>query len=1352
MPTSEELLHLFGPYVPTDRFRALLRGADLPIESHGATMLVDMTGFSELTIHLVAEFGAQRAAEELKRRLNPMFEAIAGQVFQHGGSVIRFAGDGFTAWFDDHPVGITAPAVSGTLRAVAAGREMQNVMRLWRDLRLKVCIASGVGRRYVVGLPAHGMVDVLAGPATEATISLVGEAQPGHITVHAEAIANLRRTEVSVELSETGNGVVLEVSDALANAARQHRWPAWHASATVDQIVDRLRPFLPPAIREAVERGFGHLVGELRHSLPVFIRFKLNIPPHGDEQAALDQYVTTAQQVLAENGGRLVSVELSDKGNVIFGVFGVHITYGDDAVRAITAALRMREIGGVLNTVASQRFAISRGLLYSGIIGGEVRHEYSTIGDETNIAARLMNLALDSQILVTSNVRKEARSRVIFHDLAPIAVKGRAEPIPISQPVGLRAHISRKMHIGLMVGREAEMSQFRRLVNAVAHGHPRLLRIEGHAGIGKSRLLVEAVRYAQHQDFKHYGGICANTGQHIPYFAWHDLLMALLKIVPDAEPEVKLRQLSDAISALDAGWLPRLPLLGDILRLTIPDTPLTASLERRTRSQAAKAFITDLILSMAAERPLLLSLEDTQWLDEVSESLTIELARRLMVEPAPVLLVLIHRSLDETDHPSMILRVISEMRIHHRMSIQELTRQEVYAIIERLLNTPVPPGLSTFVYERSQGNPFFVHEMLDTLIDTGLITTFSDHVQINGDLEKADLPQTVQGLIQARLDRLSEADKLVVKVAAVIGREFQVRVLREGMPIPMSPLEIEERLQVLQDRDFIHLNPVAKEPTFQFKHLITQEVAYQSIPFTQRQELHQAVAAALQGLLPDAVEALAHHFAQAGDSLGASRYLRAAGQKAFNDNALQAALSHFAQADKLAQVDADRAAILRDWLEVLLRVGDAAAMHEQITRLRRLAMQYGQPDWLATAHRYQAHVHLLNSAWLLALESAHEAVTAATAIGDELLIWDVLRLMRTCYRHLRLDADLKLLNDRIGEVITRLDDTRAAVAFLLMQVEDMIAAGFAEGSADTALIIAEYALEQAEALNDLVLEAEGYAMLGTLYQALEDLPSALLALRQQVNRLRQLGDRRSEGMALNRIGSVLISLGQFSEANHHLLDAYRLLRQMGERAGEAVSLVHLGVIAEHYRAIDEALAYLNRGLVIQKTLSAFVDSALTLFHMGNCYTTRGEYDDAKSAFVQARGFLRYQERVERIAEVELGLAEVAMRRGERDRALDGLQVHLPRLLARQVGGMLQPGLAYWRAVTILRTFADTSEDSATVIQVVGAFRTWLAASSDKLFDSAWRKAYVHIWYHTALNVIAASLMPADAPGDTASEG
>ncbi|MBX3082287.1 MAG: AAA family ATPase [Anaerolineae bacterium] len=1331
MLKPQELLHLFGPYLPTDRFRTILRAEDLPAEQHGAAMLVDMSGFSEMTMQLVTQFGSQRAGDELKRRLNPILEAIAGQVFQYGGSVIHFAGDGFTAWFDDNFTQSASPPntpIPGVVRALAAGREMQGLMRLLRGLRLKVGIAAGVGKRYVVGRAEYGLMDVLAGPAAVASVSLTGEMTPDQVLLHANSLASVPMSEIKATMTESGHAIVHEISDALATAARQYRWSAWQPESDIEQIVETLRPFIPPTLREQVEHGFGNYVGELRHALPMFIRFAQSVGEGNTEQDGLNQYVTTVQTVLNELGGRLVSVEVGDKGHTIFVVFGASVTYGDDAVRAIMSAFRLRDIGSAIPTIQAQSFGISRGLLYSGVVGGEVRHEYSTIGDETNIAARLMNAAADGQILTTSAVRKEARKRVAFQELPSIPIKGRSEPLPIAEPKTLRKLVSRRMHTGIMVGRQAEMTQFRKLLSDVTSGYPQILRIEGHAGIGKSRFLLEAARYAEGHGYRVCGGYCSSTGRNLPYFAWHDLLVSLLRLNLNDSTEAAIRQLTAVVETLNPEWLPRLPLLNDILQISIPETTLTTNYDERGRSQAVMTLVTDLILETAHHDPLLLSIEDTQWLDEVSESLAVDLARRLMMEAVPVMFILIHRSISEVDHPLTILRTLDDLPIHTRLGINELSEAEVHGLIEQYLQAAASLELSQFAYERTQGNPFFIQELLDTLIETKIIMTSGAKVYINLPLAEVNLPQTIQGLIQARIDRLEELDKLVLKVAAVIGRDFQIAVLRESLPVPMQPSELHDRIQVLVRRDFITPISEGNAQYYQFKRVVAQEVAYQTVPFSQRRQLHQAVATALQHFDPDAVESLAYQYAQAGDDANSQHFLLLAGQKAFREYAPQSALVYFSQAYDLTRNDETRAAIIISQLEVLERIGDARGIEQQVVLLRRLADRNQRQDWLTLVHLYQAHADIQTSAWQAAIESAQVAADFAMQLEDAHLAWEAYRLIRKGYRSLDQHEDARALGAGFQQIVNDLNDPRVGIQWMLMQLEDRLAIGFEQETPESTLTVATYVLQQAFPLKDLALEADCFMILASLHEANNDLTAALGALNKQIARLRQLGDRRNEGLALIHIGSVLVGLGEFREGNRHLMEAYRLMRQINDRAGEATSLVYLGVIAEHDRAYDEALGYFNRGLVIQKSLSAFADSAMTLFHMGNCYIAQGDFDDALSMFIQARSIVRSQERFDRVAEIECGLAEIALKRGEFERAESYVRAHYARLVDARISGCLQPGLMFWRAIHVLQAEGEAAEENKLRL----AFRRWMDATLAKMTDVTWQQSFVTIWYHAAL--------------------
>jgi predicted ATPase/class 3 adenylate cyclase len=1310
----EELLHLFGPYLPTDRFRALLRGRELPAVQHGAAMMVDISGFTPLTTRLVAEYGAERAGEELKRRINPMFEAVAGLVFTHGGSVTRFLGDGFTAWFDDQPAERDLPNIPGVLRALVAGTEMQGVMRIFRGLRLKVLIGTGAANRWVVGLPEHGLNDLLSGAAVESMVSLAGEAQPDQVLVHRDAVPLLRREGVMFEVDpSTGTAVIASVPEAIIDTSRKHRWALWRAEGDPNAVLDAVRPFVSSTIRHQVESGFGDFVGELRYAMPMFVQFG----GAATDRGMVDHIVCEVQTILAETGGRLMSVEVSDKGNVLFAVFGAPITYGDDAQRALHAAFAVREIANELNTPDAIRVGISRGLLYAGTVGGEVRHEYSTIGDETNIAARLMTYATPGQILVSSAVRKEVGSRVVFRELPPIMVKGRSDPIPVTEPLSEQRGESGRKHTGKFVGRREELAQLEKLIRAVIIGHTRIVRIEGQAGIGKSRLTGEMTRIAVNAGMRAAGGDCISTGRQTVYLPWRELLYSLFEFNGTDD----ITRLTAFIESVEPTWLPRLPLLGDVLQLPIPNTPQTAPLEGRMRRQAIFALIMDILTTLANKQPLLLIVEDIQWIDEVSEVLLIELARRLQFEPAPIFLILIHRSQSETELSTELIRTVSEMHFHTHMLLDELSRMDLNAMLENALNMSPPPELLRFVAERTQGNPFFVLEVLDTLIETGYIQTTGSRVRILRDLREADMPRTVQGLIQARIDRLPELDKLVLKVAAVIGRQFQVRVLADSLPIDMEFPELLTRLRVLEERDFSLPDESEAELTYLFRHAITQEVTYQSLPFAQRRVLHQAVADTLRQIAPDAVERLAYHYMHSGDEESARKYTTLAGQKAFREYANAAALEYFKQALELVRTDTERFDVLRQMLSVMLRLGDMPGVSQHLGELKEVVKRSnGRPDWYARVALIEGNYYTQTSAWQEAADCARIAIEMAEEAQSDALSWDAYILLRSALVSMNQMREVERLDlDRKMQITAeRLGGQRYAIELILTWFEDM----YAE-SPEIAIQGAQTALGRAEELQDPILIAKCLDILADFYTRENDLVAAMDTSRQQITLLRQIGSRSREAQTMVRIGVLLVHLGQLSEGNAHLIDAYRMLRQIGERAGEADSLVWLGVIAEHYKAYDEALAYHKRGLILQEQIDSRADIALTLFHMGNAYIRKGDYADAARVLNDARTLLSD------VDEIGVAQAEIDLYNGDTGSAHRRVQPMFSRLQRRQLKDIIMPGLAYWRVIKVLEAVGQYEQAA----QLRRAFREIVKGVLGKLVDSQWRTAYVqNIWYHAEL--------------------
>ena len=1331
--TPEDLLHLFGPFLPTDRFRALLSGRELPTTANGAALLVDMSGFTPLAASLVTTHGQSRASEELKRRLNPMLEATAGQVFQHGGSVIRFVGDGFLAWFDDSHLTTLDSPVSAVLRATAAAYNMQSMMSIFRDLSLRIAIGPGLAYRWVVGQARHGLNDVLSGPAVEAMVNLIDQVEPGKIILPTDAHDILTSGDVRFQPAPGVDGLLIQsVPDATLDLARLYRWPAWQIEADGQTVVDAIRPYVASALRDAIEDGFSDFVGELRQAFPMFIRVNgllTTTASETDPRLALDKYVRDVQDVLAETGGRLVSVEVSNKGSVLFAVFGAPVTYGDDAERALSAAMIFRDLSvanGGNNTEFRPQIGISRGPLYAGVVGGEVRHEYSTIGDETNVAARLMAAARPGQILVTSRVQDEVMRRIAFRDLGSILVKGKEEPIAVSEPLALSREISRYTNTKEMIGRHAEVTQFKNFLKAVQSGLPRIVQIEGQAGIGKSRLVQVFGGLATAQQFRTVNGECLNTGRNTPYLPWRKLLNALFDLTADMSPPLRAERLTAQLIGANPEWLLRLPLLGDLLQVALPGNSTLAVLPESARQQALSTIVIELIVHFSRQQPLMIMVENVQWIDELSENILIDLARFLSVEPVPVLLTLTHRPLTEAEQGLDFFDLLAEMYIFRRLVIGDLSRDEVNQFVEYCLEAPPPSELTRFVYDQARGNPFFIQELLDTLEETKAIQVHRHRVTIQQSLDTVALPRTVQGLIQARIDRLGEGDKLVLKIASVIGRQFQVRILAACVPSFMSQAQLLTHLQTLAERDFIQQEIMDSEPSYIFTHALTHEVAYQGLLFAQRRQLHQSVGMALEALQPTNIQQLAFHFAHSGDENRgrALRYLREAAQIAMHEYANQAALDYLEQALGLVAGADDLFDIHQRRIDVLLRIGAIEPAAAELAEVQWLAEAHRRSDWIAPLHVLRARYYASKSDWQSLLSEANEALTAARKLGNDLLIWEALLLLSEAYRSLGDPQADEILRRDVRIIAERLNDPQKDVQLLLKEIADL-----AQYHPDSAMYGARNLLSYAESLDDMVLVADCWALIAELAQATNDLPVALDAFRQQLTRVRRIGNRRREGQTLNNLGLLLINMAQFSEANACLQQAYSILNQIGERRGRAIGLNGLGIIANYRGAYDEALAYLSRGLEQMRELAVPGDIALTLLRMGDVHLRMADPNGAEQYLTEALALFEKQNWSSKAAEARTALGEAALQKNEPDQAQILITELLPALIEGRINGLEQPGLAYWRAILVL----ERTGQSDTAVQLRTAYARYFESIVVKLTDPTWREAYTQIWYHKALN-------------------
>ncbi len=594
-------------------------------------------------------------------------------------------------------------------------------------------------------------------------------------------------------------------------------------------------------------------------------------------------------------------------GDGIFALFGAPIAHEDHAQRALYAALRMQEaiaqysqrLRGERGVNLEIRVGVNTGdVVVRAIRTDDLHTDYVPIGHATSLAARLQSLATGGAIVVSAPTYTLTEGYFTYTSLGTAQVKGVSEPVPLYQVVGvgpLRTRLEMAARRGLVrfVGRQGELTQLHKALEQARGGRGQIVGVVGEPGVGKSRLYYEFKLRAPH------GGLVLETfsvshGKAYPYLPLLELLKHYFQLTPQDEARRRREQVTGKLLTLDRSLEDTLSyllaLLGDAeatTQLAQMDPPL-----RRRRTFEA---ITRVLLRESLNQPLLLLIEDLHWLDHETEAWLQLLSER--VPTAPILLLVNYRP--EYQHAWGSKTYYTQLRL------DALGQEEADELLTALLgHDPSLQALKQLILARTEGNPFFMEELVQALVEQGVVrreSTVGDQVtrvSLTRPLTAIQLPPTVQGILAARMDRLSAGDKALLQILAVIGKEFPLSLLTQVVDQPEA--EVQGGLAHLQQGEFIYEQPAFPEPEYTFKHALTQEVAYQSLLLERRRELHERTAQAMEvlshGRLEERYNELAHHYSRSANAEKAVVYLQAAGEQASQRFALGDAIGHLTTA------------------------------------------------------------------------------------------------------------------------------------------------------------------------------------------------------------------------------------------------------------------------------------------------------------------------------------------------------------------------------------------------------------------------------------------------------------------------
>ncbi|MBN1887014.1 MAG: tetratricopeptide repeat protein [Thermoflexales bacterium] len=881
--------------------------------------------------------------------------------------------------------------------------------------------------------------------------------------------------------------------------------------------------------------------------------------------------------VIAAHGGRV------DKhiGDCVMALWGAHLAHEDDAERAVRAALEMQQevahrklpIPPSWQSGISIRIGINSGPVLMGEVG--TLGEFTAMGDTVNLASRLEEAAPVGGVLISHATYRHVRGLFDVLPQAPLAVKGKLEPVQTYVVQHAKPRAFRMGTRGVegietrMVGRETELETLQSaFASAIAEERTWLVTVIGEAGVGKSRLLYEFENWLElrQEHLYYFKGRSIPAWQHIPYSIFRNMFAYRFDILESDSAAVALSKFRVGM----AGILPveRADLVGHWVGFDFgaAASPAVQNLSGSPDfGKLATAYLTHYVQALTQRQPMLVFLEDLHWADDSS----LDLVQHLLtaIPKARLLLVglarpdLFERRPEWGDpatqlkaSPSLSHQESAGQAVLERIDLKLLSKPASQSLVDEILQKleTIPVPLRDMIVEGAGGNPFYVEELVKMLIDEGVVERGPDaHKAWRANLERlkqVHVPPALTGILQARLDSLPHEERELLQRAAVVGRLFWGAAVADLTDTGIN--QVKAALGALCKRELIYRrghSAFAGTQEYVFKHALLHDVAYETVLLKLRRDYHARVARWLETHAGERVSEyaglIAEHMEQAGQSQQAASYLRQAAQKALAGGALREALNFFKRAMTLLPEESrEQAELLVHMGDVLRQMGNYEGARQQLELSLALAQRLGDEKSCAAALSGLGSIVIRQGDWPLARLYLEKGLALARTINDRAKLAQALEYL----------GWVEMLQGASPQAMATLSESKA----LYEALEDHLGLARALNSLGVlANIMSEYAKAQ------------------RLYQASLELS-------------REAGARRQEAHALNNLGETSRLQGDYAAARQYYQEALDINQEIGDLHGKGSSRSNLGHVAAAMGDYATAVSCYRESMHIMTSIGA----------------------------------------------------------------------------------------------------------------------------------------------------------------------
>jgi class 3 adenylate cyclase/tetratricopeptide (TPR) repeat protein len=1191
---------LLATYVPRWLLRRLQEDPRPPEQPkadpvRGAVLAMDLVGFTDLGERLATESPA--GAERLRAVLESCFEHIVAAVHEHGGDVLSFSGDGLLALWEGRANRPLSRQIDAAAHCARAMHERIGRHEPLPGLHVGLKVALGVGEMVLAHLGGLlGRWELL--PAGEPLAQLqraVRLARAGDTIVSPEAWRHLEAVVLAERIAE-GHRRLLPDGP----------WPPppRHGTRTVQvklEMEAALRAYIPAAVQTRLQHVHPLWLADLRRVSVGFVQ--LPRLTHETSLTRGQEVLSTIQRIVYRHEGSLNKISVDDKGASVVVAFGLPpLPHANDPVRALRAAL---ELHAALRAIAvDSAIGVSSGRAYCGTVGARDRREYTMIGRAVNLAARLMELA-DDGVLCDAATARAARDAVRCEPVVGERwQRDRLELSTVYRPRGDRARSPARR--AAIVGRRAERRWLQARCDRLRAGKGGVLVLRGEAGIGKSWLLEDLRRRARRSGVRLLEGSGSSIERQTAYLAWRSVFEALLELPRGDEADLARHVLDRMGSHMRMRALASL--LEVVLPIRLPESDLSAQMRGEVRADNTRELLVWLLSRAASTGPLLILLEDAHWFDSASWKLAQQVARDV---PSALLALAVRPEADgATGYRTLVDHSGAEI-----LEIEGLSSTETAELMARRLGVAeLSRDVTRLVMRKTDGHPLFSEQLALSMVDTGLLKIQGESGVPGVGLERradAATPDTVQGAIVGRIDRLTPSERMVLRVGSAIGPEFERRLLAAILPQRVAPGRLDADLARLVQLDILHPVSHVGEDRFAFKHELVRDVTYDGLLYAQRVELHTAIARRLEreGELRGSA-LLADHWLAAGRPKRAIEPLIRAATEAVRTYANAEARMLLDRAlelvrDEVVDLRHDRLALLHRLAATThLALGDLVEVREHLRAALSLM------GWPLPAGR----LRLLSGVALQVIEQGLRRAGIAVGGGDP-----------------ARDADARVLEaarayEMLAEVFYHENDSLASLHAILRNLN---LCERVPGSP-----------ERARAYANTCVGA-GYIPLHALSRYYS---------RRARRLARKAGEEASLAHVLARTGMVAVSVGDWATARPSFDEAISLARRLGARRllGECrVIASHISYFrADYARLREESAALCAEGLRESDVQHQYWG----LFWEGHGALRQGQLDEALALLDRSLALLHARIDDGGVIIAQGARSQVLLQQGELERA------------------------------------------------------------------------------------------------------